>query len=445
MFRKTIFFFLLYVFIFTSHAAAGDPSMAFTGDDRILVIAPHPDDEALGTAGVLQSAKTANAKVKVVYLTNGEANEIASLFYQKRPLFLRADFLKNGLTRQKEAAQAMSSLGLSLEDLVFFGYPDGGTLNIWIKHWASAKPYRSLFTRINKVPYPRDYSFGRSYKGDDIVHDFEKVFLAFAPTHIFVTAPFDLNSDHQGAYLYSEVALLNVTEQLKPAPQVYLYLVHAHHWPSPEKYLPGESLTAPARMDWQSQIQWNVAPLSGEQTLKKKESILDYKSQIAYKKNFLLSFARSNELFADYPKERLRPELAGADENAMFNEAAKNGDVVYRLIGQELWMDVPLTKPLDEMGVLTTYIFGYRKGFLFSEMPKLAFKLFGNKVFVHDGFRPVFDPAIVYKLNKNHLWIRIPLVYMKNPDTVFVSTRNAKEELSLDFGSWRILEIARSS
>ncbi len=445
MFRKITFFVFLLCFVFLSCAVAQEAFLNFTDTDRILVIAPHPDDEAIGLGGVIQSAKAANAKIKIVYLTNGEANEVSALFYQKRPLLLRSDFLKSGIARKNEALEAMLFLGLKVEDLVFFGYPDGGTLNIWIKYWGNTKPFRSLLTRINRVPYQEEFSYGHYYKGDDIVHDFEKVLLAFGPTHIFVTAPFDLNSDHQAAFLFFEVALLNLSEQLKPAPQVHLYLIHAHQWPNPKRYLPNEPLTVPGHINWRNQIQWNAYAMRGEQVAKKEELILKYKSQIAYKKNFLLSFARANELFFDYPHERLLPELVDNAPRVILENPAKPGDVVYRRVGKELWLEVPLTSALDEMGVLSTYVFSYRQGFLFSEMPKLVFKLFGNKMFVYDGFHPIYDPAIVYKLDKGRFWIRIPLEYLKNPDYLFVSTRNAKEEMGLDFGSWKVLEVVKST
>ena len=444
MFKKIAVIFILFYSSLHGCLGAEASPIDFTDRDKVLVIAPHPDDEVLGTGGVLQAAKAANARIKVVYLTNGESNEVSAIFYQKRPLLLRSDFLKNGRMRKREAVETMALVGLGLTDLVFFGYPDRGTLNIWIKYWDRGKPFRSLFTRISKVPSEDEFSHGNSYKGDEIIRDFEKVLLAFEPTHIFVTAPFDLNPDHQAAYLYLETARLNLEEQLKPAPQVHLYLVHAHRWPDPKKYMPDRPLSVPNHIDWGSQIQWNTHSLNKGHVAKKAELILNYKSQVSYKKNFLLSFARMNELFFNYPAEKLLPEPADKNTTTHSEDSAKSGDVVYRLIDRVLMLEVPLTNTLDEMGILSTYVFSYRKGFLFSEMPKLAFKLFGNKMLVYDGHRPIHDPTIVYKLDRDRFWIRIPLSYLKDPDHLFVSTRNTKEALSLDFGSWRRLEIVKS-
>lgn len=41
-------------------------------NDRILVLAPHPDDETLGCGGIISYFKSINIKVHVVLFTNGE-------------------------------------------------------------------------------------------------------------------------------------------------------------------------------------------------------------------------------------------------------------------------------------------------------------------------------------------------------------------------------------
>ena len=76
-----------------SHTAdAADTATPISSLDKILVIAPHPDDEALGAGGVIQQALDRGASLKIVYLTSGELNEISSIFYQKLPLLIISDF-----------------------------------------------------------------------------------------------------------------------------------------------------------------------------------------------------------------------------------------------------------------------------------------------------------------------------------------------------------------
>ena len=43
-------------------------------DSRCLIIAPHPDDEVLGCANLIQRQAVAGRPVEIVYLTNGAAS-----------------------------------------------------------------------------------------------------------------------------------------------------------------------------------------------------------------------------------------------------------------------------------------------------------------------------------------------------------------------------------
>ena len=46
----------------------------FTSDSRLMLIAPHPDDEALACGIILQHAVRADAPIRVVYATDGDDN-----------------------------------------------------------------------------------------------------------------------------------------------------------------------------------------------------------------------------------------------------------------------------------------------------------------------------------------------------------------------------------
>src|SRR5207249_4582671 len=55
-------------------------------DDRILVLAPHPDDEALACGGLVQRARKMRLPVHVVFLTYGDSNEWSFAVYRKHPV-----------------------------------------------------------------------------------------------------------------------------------------------------------------------------------------------------------------------------------------------------------------------------------------------------------------------------------------------------------------------
>ena len=60
--------------------AASDLSL--TEQDKVLILAPHPDDEAIGTAGVIQKAVQLGSPLKILYLTHGDNNELAFWAYE---------------------------------------------------------------------------------------------------------------------------------------------------------------------------------------------------------------------------------------------------------------------------------------------------------------------------------------------------------------------------
>jgi len=80
---------------------------------RILVIAPHPDDESLGCGGTLLLHKQLGHEVRVVFLTDGEKGIRKVPAKQVRSI------------RRQEAHQAASILHIPEDHLDFLGLPDG--------------------------------------------------------------------------------------------------------------------------------------------------------------------------------------------------------------------------------------------------------------------------------------------------------------------------------
>ncbi len=439
---RPVFFLLSAAGLFTGvFESAHADTLPLTSADRILIVAPHPDDETLGAGGIIQSALAAGADVKIVYLTRGESNEISSLFYQKKPMILTTDFIKIGRVRKNEAVQAMALLGVPEKNLFFLGYPDLGTMSIWERFWEGKKPYRSFFSRVNKVIHHDDLSYGKYFRGGSVVEDFEKVISENRPTHVFVTAPFDRNLDHQAAYLFLNAALMNLRLPAENAPQVHLYLVHSHDWPKPHKADYEAGLDPPPSVV-RPDLRWGRHDLTPAQTEKKMQALSVYQSQMSYAKNFLLSFARKNEIFAEYPYETVIVEPGLTPEDWASRANTRKGDVRYGASGTDLFIEAPLMYALDEMGALTTSVFAYKSGEQFSRMPKLSLRLFGAHLRVRDLAAGNFASSVFFKIEKNRLLIRIPLAALKDPDHLFVSTRTSKDRLSLDFGAWRVLRLA---
>lgn len=399
----------------------------FSAEDRLLIVAPHPDDEAIAASGAIQSALAAKAGVKVLYVTHGEHNEIASLFYQKKPLLLKSDFVKSGKIRMQEARGAMAVLGLGADDLVFLGYPDFGMLRIWRRHWGpGAKPFRSVLTRINRVLSKSDLSYGAYYKGENVVADFKKVLESYRPTVILVSAPFDRNPDHQAAALFLDVALHDLAGRV-PAPRVYRYLVHARRWPRPKRYAPEAALELPAHLSWTGEFRWTKVGVPPAFVERKKHAVGAYESQLAYTKDFLLSFVRTNELFA--------PPVLRAFGSAPPVPPEKSS-IRYALEGDDVRIELHVTQPLDEMGALGVDLFGWRPDVPFERMPKINLGIYGKRLVVLDGSRRVRTHGVRYEPSRQSVTLRVPRSFLGGPATLFVCAYNAKEDQSLEFGSW---------
>ena len=58
--------------------------LSLLASDRVLVLAPHPDDESLAAAGLLQHARGRGAAIRVVFLTDGDRNPWAQLVNEWR-------------------------------------------------------------------------------------------------------------------------------------------------------------------------------------------------------------------------------------------------------------------------------------------------------------------------------------------------------------------------
>ena len=81
---------------------------------NVLVLSPHPDDDAIGCGGTIKLHSDSGAVIKTVFLTDGSAGKRrASKDAQKKLVELR----------EKETRRAGEILGIS--DLIFWRYQDG--------------------------------------------------------------------------------------------------------------------------------------------------------------------------------------------------------------------------------------------------------------------------------------------------------------------------------
>ena len=429
------------------------PRLTLVQDDRILVFAPHPDDESLGCAGVIQSALAMKLPIRVVWLTMGDNNEWSFILYRKDLVIKASAERAMGEVRHNEAVAAMKALGLGTEHLTFLGYPDFGTLTIWDRHWGDSRPFKSMLTRVTSVPYTNAFRYGAAYKGQDILRDITTNLQEFAPTKVFCSHPSDLNVDHQALYLFTRVALWNLEREMHPA--LYPYPVHASKWPRPDGLHPELPLLPPSQLA--VGLTWESHPLTKEQTKAKETALRAHRSQMNYSKGFMLSFVRANELFGDFPPVIIsteRPQTAQGSghfkrapqlqEELTETERAKFvgiEEVRQWREGNELVVEARFSRPFGNEVSAAVYAFGYRDDRPFEQMPKLRIVFRNVRHEVYNQERKLPPKTVHLHRSAHEVTVRIPLKALGNPQRALTTVHTYLGIDPLDWAEWRVVEL----
>jgi LmbE family N-acetylglucosaminyl deacetylase len=269
------------------------------GKDRLLIIAPHPDDETISSAGIILRAKQNRDSVRVVLVTNGDGfGDVLDETIIAR--FRSGDHgVQIGYKRQLESIRAMKVLGLDRSEINFLGYPDGGISQMWLENWS--KPYYSIHTKSNFSPYDNSYSLNSSYTGENLANDIANILESYKPTLIITPSYYDFHPDHRGStnFVISELEKFrkNNVKWVDYA-KVYYYLVHNGklRWPRPWGYQPNQPLAPPESLSTMN-LTWFHVQLDKDQVYKKKVAMDQYRSQIKLIGDYMYAFVRSEELF----------------------------------------------------------------------------------------------------------------------------------------------------
>lgn len=255
--------------------------------DRVLIIAPHIDDETIGAAGYAMAAAGAGASVSVVYLTAGDDNIVAAAI-EDRTLWPRArDYLHEGAQRIEEGKKATLLLGIS--NLYFLGYPDRG-LEEMIRNPDRIVEGRG--TRRRHVPYPQALSPGAAHTLANLLRDARRVAALTRPTILITTVEFDEHPDHRAAATIGRT----LASEMRPSPRLLRYLVHARGFPEPHRLAVHQPLLPPARFRGHD---WAFFPIDAASEEKKRRACELYTSQWAdpVVRELMEAFIRRNEVF----------------------------------------------------------------------------------------------------------------------------------------------------
>ena len=275
----------------------GYPSVeAAAKNDRVLIIAPHMDDETIGAGAYALDAIRSGAEVFVAFLTAGDCARFSARIMHGRVMPTPSDYLSVGLTRIAEAQRAMRILGVPQEHLFVLGYPDRGLRTIFEQ---PSTIVRSTSTEQDAVPYASAMSPGSKHTLENIVGDLRRVLDLVRPTTVITPVPFDLHPDHSAAAEIVDLAIDNSPH----TPNRLGYIVHTSRFLKSLVWTPDRALLPPARM---RSFTWATYPVSASAQAVKAAMLDAYKSQRPYTYFLRNAFVRSNELFFAYSPEQVR-------------------------------------------------------------------------------------------------------------------------------------------
>jgi LmbE family N-acetylglucosaminyl deacetylase len=213
--------------------------------DRVLIVAPHPDDETLATGGVIQRA----GDVRIVIVTDGEMNPWPQRVTYKKWRINDSDRAQWGMMRRDESLCALAKLGASDHCARFLALPDTMLMTL-------------------------------ARRGDKRFADaIAKEISSFAPTLIITPSSFDLHADHRAAACIVHKAAANM--------DVVTYVVHGSGDPS--------------------RIAMTVE-LTDAEKHRKRSAIECHASQLRLSRKRFITHATMNEVFFAAEHERVRIE-----------------------------------------------------------------------------------------------------------------------------------------
>jgi LmbE family N-acetylglucosaminyl deacetylase len=278
---------------------------------RLLVVAPHPDDESLGAAGLMQQTLGSDGRVHVLFMTNGDGYPEAVEVVTGHREPSASDYRGFGELRRAEALVALEHYHVLPLSVTFLGFPDGGLTEIW-RRGPHVPAYESPYTREDNPPYPHAFEASARYVSRDLIHLIARMVALSDPDWIALPTPLDNHPDHCATFTFVLAALKSLAAEAGGASKIpdrlLTYLVHGSAgWPPPA--------SVPGPIPLPSQVldpaHWYSLALTPEQVKTKLEALETHRTQAAVMDALFRSFVRPNELFNVIEREQMTRMVPG--------------------------------------------------------------------------------------------------------------------------------------
>ena len=221
--------------------------LKLTSRDRLLILAPHPDDESLATGGLIQRAVKAGAQVRVLFATDGDNNPWPQRFVERKLQIGFTDRARWGRRRRKEALNALELLGLPRSSARFLSLPDQGITNLLMR--AEEGVLFTLWAELSE----------------------------WEPTVFVIPSATDAHPDHSALFALVNLALM----RLDRTPRILRFIIHS-----------------PRRQSERGKLTLRLTPQEVE---RKRAAILAHESQMALSRKRFAGYATEQEVFYSAP------------------------------------------------------------------------------------------------------------------------------------------------
>lgn len=421
--------------------------------EKILIFSPHNDDEVLGAGEFIKHTLKNGGQVKVVLMTNGDGFKEAIQFDYFNLNPKAKDYINFGYARQKESINALKKLGLSEENIVFLGYPDGGMSALWSTYWDKDTPYISKNTQSDKTPYSNSFTKNSIYCGENVVSDISKIIQDYKPTEVVYPHPNDRHPDHWATNAFVKYALTALSYKPK---KEWLYLVHRGDWPTPMKKETKMYLVPPAKLIG-TDTKWYALSLNSDDILEKTEAIHTYKTQIKTLGPLLTAFERKNELLGEYDNFKMpvsnihSGEMATSVSNKVIIdplqdtlnlEISKGADISGVYINRNDDNSINIAGEMDgNVEENTKYDFNLIF-FKQKNISKLNLEIENGKIHVKKISKQSIMNAggIKFDIKGKYIFINISKSTIGDFNSVFINMNTADEDRMMDKTAWRMAD-----
>lgn len=427
--KLTFFLTLIFLFSFAATSYSYNNQVnnypkypQINSSDRVLIFAPHPDDESLSSAGLIRYCVEHNVPVHVVVVTNGGKGKLASV-------------------RHDETLDATAKLGLSSNNVTFLDYPQ--VVNrLFNENW---DPNHAYFDGSHHNSFAYDQN--SSYCGESLESNIETMIANYDPTIIIYPAVDDDNTDHWGTGSFVDYAVNDMDYQTK----MYSYLVHDDEtlWPFPRSYFPQSKLLPPSYLA--NQTNWLIFPLNNSLEQYKFDAVNCYQSQMKKDSVFLKSFIKSNELFAVAPIKNVTRQDTSNDyinshgfPTTVFHDPVGDilnqpnnqiysvldsqssydiGDVGFEIDNNTLWISLKTTGGISKNGIYQFHL----RGFGDYGISRVDFQVQNGKVSYIMPSKNSVTPTLQLRSDASGIVVGIPAMLDDHTFMIDVESENSTQ------------------